>query len=147
MKLGLSMGRVYAQPKTDPTRSDGQNSTHHRSEWLIKSSGSDLQWIAVNLIGVGDLKFGQNLANRWYFGDILDRFGEISPDSARSHQIQWDIAKSGGDFMDLAEISPEMAKISPDLKNFARKCSISRFDRVLRVLGRKPANRPAIFGF
>ena len=49
--------------------------------------------------------------------------------------------------MDLAEISPEMAKISPDIKNFARKCSISRFDRVLRVLGRKPANRPAIFGF
>ena len=64
MKLGLSMGRVYAQPKTDPTRLDGQNSTHRRPEWLIKSGESDLQWIAVNSIGVGDLKIGQNLANR-----------------------------------------------------------------------------------
>ena len=32
--------------------------------------------------------------------------------------------------MDLAEISSEMVEISPDLKNFAGKCSISRFGQV-----------------
>ena len=79
------------------------------------------------------------------------KIGEISlifsPNLAKFLQIRRDLTKSRGDFMDLAKISPEMAKISPNLKNFARKCSISQFSRVLRVLGRKPANRPTVFEF
>ena len=39
--------------------------------------------------------------------------------------------------MDLAEISPEMAEISLDLKNFAGKCSLFWFSRVSSGLGEK----------
>ena len=49
--------------------------------------------------------------------------------------------------MDLAEILPEMAEISPDLKNFFQKCLDLGSVGFLRVLERKPANRPAVFRF
>ena len=49
--------------------------------------------------------------------------------------------------MDLVEISPKMAEISLDLKNFAENCSFISLVGFLRVLGRKPANRPMVFGF
>ena len=39
--------------------------------------------------------------------------------------------------MDLVEILQEMADISPDLKNFVGKCSISRFSRVYSSFGEK----------
>jgi len=38
-------------------------STQHRLKWLIGSGGFDLQRMAVGLIGVGDLKIGQNSAS------------------------------------------------------------------------------------
>ena len=39
--------------------------------------------------------------------------------------------------MDIAEISPEMAKISPDLKNLAGKCSLSQSIQVSSGFGEK----------
>ena len=39
--------------------------------------------------------------------------------------------------MDLAEISSEMAEISPDLKNLARKCSLSHSVQVSSSFGEK----------
>ena len=49
--------------------------------------------------------------------------------------------------MDLAEISPEMAEISPDVNNFAGKCWDLGSVGFLRFLKRKPASRPVVFGF
>ena len=49
--------------------------------------------------------------------------------------------------MDLAEISPEMAEIWPNLKNFVGNCSFIGSVGFLRVFGRKPANRPTVFKF
>ena len=49
--------------------------------------------------------------------------------------------------MDLVEISSEMVEISLDLKNFAENCSFIGLVWFLRVLGRKPANQPVVFGF
>ena len=49
--------------------------------------------------------------------------------------------------MDLVEISSKMVEISLDLKNFAENCSFISLVGFLRVLGRKPANRPVVFGF
>ena len=49
--------------------------------------------------------------------------------------------------MDLAKILLEMTEISPDLKNFAENCSFIDSVEFLRVLGRKPANLPVVFGF
>ena len=60
----------------------------------------------------------------------------LSSDLAKSHQIRRDLAKSGGDSMDLVEISSEMAGISPDLKNFVGNCSFISSVRFLWVLGR-----------
>ena len=71
----------------------------------------------------------------------------LSLDLAKSHHIWRDLTKSGGDSMDLAEISPEMAKIWSNLKNFTGNCSFIGSVGFLRVFGRKPANGPAVFKF
>ena len=49
--------------------------------------------------------------------------------------------------MDLVEISPKMAEISLDLKNFVKNCSFISLVGFLQVLGRKLANQPVVFGF
>ena len=63
-------------------------STRCRLEWLIRLGRSDLQWIAVTSVRVGDLKIGQNLEKSAKFRKI----GKISmiflPDLAKSLQIR-----------------------------------------------------------
>ena len=89
--------------------------------------------------------------NRPKSGDLTANFGDIfagfSSNSSKSHQIWRDLAKSSEDSMDLAEILPKMAEISPDVNNFAGKCRDLDSVGFLRVLKRKPASRPAVFGF
>lgn len=46
--------------------------------------------------------------------------------------------------MDLAKLSPEMAKISPNLKNLVEKCSISRSDQVSSGFGRRSETEPMV---
>lgn len=137
-------------PNSEPTWPDRvfEISTSHRLEWLIGSGWSDLQRMAVDSVRDWDWKIGQNISD-WKigsrFGEIsvifspeyhrkFTKFGEISLDSTRSPQIQWDLAKSGGDFKDLAEILQEMDEISPDLQNFTE---LSRIGWVSSGLGEK----------
>ena len=113
---------------------------------------ADLQWTAVDSVRDRDRKIGQNLASQlWNRRNLGDIFIENLPYLMKSHQIWRDLAKCGGDFKDLAEISP-------DLKTFAGKCSItlvrSSFFRFgektrqptccLQVLEAKTRRRPSL---
>lgn len=84
---------------------------------------TDLHRTAVGSDRVGDLKIGQH------------------------PQIRWDLAKFGENSMDLTEIWPEMAEISPDLNNFPGKCLDLGSVGIYRVLERIPASRAAVFRF
>ena len=121
-----------------------------RSGWLDRANPTFNKWRLVWLeldIWKSVKIWRANSKNWWNFDDIFTGFGKISLDSARSRQIQWDLAKFGGNFMDLAEIFLEMAEISLDLKHLAGKCFISQSGRVSSGFGKKIRDQTNNFGF